>query len=359
MHHKNYHIVKCNSSVYRFTILRFIVVLFSTVILTSCLDPYLVSIGQETEKLVIESLLTDDKTVPFVRLSFTVQFGTLEGGATPVRGAYIEVKDNDGKATVYRSVTNVPGLYEPADKNFRGVAGKNYTLTIKLTNGATYLSAVEPMAKLVEVTNMYAELKKPSGDGKFLNTGYQIYIDVKDTKSVENYYRWVSWGVNKRKSTGVPVGIGGGRCCDQCWVRLDNSAIMTLSDAGVDGGLLLKRPVYFSPFFYYGNHYVEVKQYNISRGAYQFWKRYQEQTSRTGTIFDPLPAPISGNVVNTANANDVALGYFEVASVATKRIVIPDTLFGKVTYDRLTIPEGSCTAAFPFSVYDSYPPPGW
>jgi Domain of unknown function (DUF4249) len=338
---------------------RLFLILFSITTLTSCLDPYPLSIGQETEKLVIESLLTNDKTTPFVRLSFTTQFGTLEGGATPVRGAYVEVKDGDGNVMVYRGAPNVPGFYEPADKNFRGVPGKSYTMTIKLTNGKTYMSTTEPMAKLVEVTNIYAEFKQPSADGKFLNTGYQIYIDIKDTKSVENYYRWTAWGVHKRKSKGVPVGFGGGRCCDQCWVRLDNTAIQILSDVGVDGGLLLKRPVYFSPFYYYGKHYAEVKQYNISRGAYQFWKRYQEQTSRTGTIFDPLPAPISGNVVNVDDAKDIALGYFEVASVSINRIEVPDELFGKVKFDVLTIPDGDCTAAFPFSVYDSYPPPGW
>ncbi len=339
---------------------RLFLILFSVAItLTSCLDPYPVSIGQETEKLVVESLLTNDKTVPYVKLSYTIQFGTLDGGATPVRGAYIDVKDNEGAAMIYRAVANVPGLYEPSDRNFRGVPGKSYTLTVKLTNGAVYVSGVEPMAKPVEITNMYEEFKQPSADGKFRGIGYQIYIDLKDTKGVENYYRWTSWGDHIRKSTGVPVGFGGGICCDLCWVRTDNTAIQILSDAGVDGGLLLKRPVYFSTFYYYGQHYVEVKQYNISRGAYQFWKRYQDQTSRTGTIFDPLPAPIFGNLVNTANANDIALGYFEVASVVTKRLVIPDNLFGKVPYNQYEIPEGDCVAAFPFSVYNSYPPPGW
>ncbi len=332
-----------------------------TFTLLSCLDPYPVSIGQETEKLVVESILTDDNTIPFVRLSFTTQFGNAEGGATPVRGAYIEVKDNSGKTMLYRGVANVPGSYEPADKSFRGVGGKSYTLTIKLTNGATYVSVAEPMSKPAEVKNMYAEFRQPSGDGKVLDTGYQVYIDVQDPKNVENYYRWTAWGIHKQKTTGVPIGFGGGRCCDKCWVRLDNSGVMIMSDAGIDGNLLLKRPIYFSPFFYYGQHYIEVKQFNISRGAYQFWKRYQEQTGRTGTIFDPLPAPITGNIVNTANANDIALGYFEVASITTKRIVIPDTLFGKVRYnpDPAQIIEGDCVRAFPFSVYDNYPPPGW
>lgn len=341
-------------------ILRIFLLLVSiTTTLTSCLDPYPLSIGQETEKLIVESQLTDDKTTPFVRLSFTTQFGSIQSGATPVRGAYIEVKDSDGNVVVYRGLPNLPGFYEPADKNFRGVAGKSYTLTVKLTNGAIYTSTAEPMPKSVAVTNIYSEFRQPSGDGKFLDTGYQIYIDIKDTKGVENYYRWTAWGIHKRKSTGVPVGFGDGICCDQCWSRLDNTAIQILADAGVDGGLLLKRPIYFSPFYYFGKHYVEVKQYNFSRGAFQFWKRYQEQTSRTGTIFDPLPAPISGNVVNIADATDIALGYFEVASVSTKRIEIPDELFGKVRVEAAFLPKGDCTLAFPFSVYDSYPPPGW
>ena len=53
----------------------------------------------------------------------------------------------------------------------------------------------------------------------------------------------------------------------------------------------------------------------------QFLKKYQEQQSRTGSLFDPVPAPLEGNVYNEANPSQLALGYFSAAGVYRKRYV--------------------------------------
>ena len=68
--------------------------------------------------------------------------------------------------------------------------------------------------------------------------------------------------------------------------------------------------------------YVEVSQLNYTREAYQFWKRYQDQLNRTGSILDPLPAAIEGNIYNVANPNELALGYFSAAANFKKRLTI-------------------------------------
>jgi hypothetical protein len=41
-----------------------------------------------------------------------------------------------------------------------------------------------------------------------------------------------------------------------------------------------------------GKQYVEVSQYSLTREAYQFWKLLDEQQTRTGSLFDPQPAPM-------------------------------------------------------------------
>jgi Domain of unknown function (DUF4249) len=338
---------------------QFWIVLFCVGALSSCLEPYPVDNKQETERLVVEALLTNDSQMPAVRLSFTSQSESFSN-TVPVRGALVVVKDNKGLTMLFKPLPTLPGLYEPNDRNYRGEPGKTYRLSIKLTDGRTYESSPETMPAVVGVEKITANFENPVTEGRLGEVGFRVTLDVKDPKNIENYYRWTSWGLYKRKSTGVPVGFGGGICCDVCWVRKDENGINTLSDANADGGLLANRTVYFSPFYYYGRNYVEVRQLAITRGAFQFWRRYIDQLSRSGSIFDPIPAPVLGNIINTADGGDVAIGYFEVASATTKRIVIEgDALIGKINYPREFILNGDCSVAVPYAVYDTFAPPGW
>jgi Domain of unknown function (DUF4249) len=345
---------------YRLSAIYYLVVMaFCTLALSSCLDPYPVEATQETEKLVVEALLTNDAQKPTIRLSFTSKFGSF-ANTIPVRGALVQVKDNKGITMLFKPLPTVPGLYEPNDRNYRGEPGKTYTLSVKLTNGRTYESSPETMPAVVAVEKISANFENPVTEGRLGATGFRVVLDVQDPKNIENYYRWTSWGLYKRKSTGVAVGFGGGICCDVCWVRKDENGINILSDTNADGGLLANRTVYFSPFYYYGRNYVEVRQFCITRGAFQFWRRYNDQLSRSGSIFDPIPAPVLGNMVNIADRSDVAIGYFEVASASIKRIVIEgDQLIGKIAYPREFILNGDCSVAVPYAVYDTSEPPGW
>jgi hypothetical protein len=47
-----------------------------------------------------------------------------------------------------------------------------------------------------------------------------------------------------------------------------------------------------------------------------------EQTTRTGSIFDPLPASPEGNIYNVNHPIELALGYFGAPAVSYKRIII-------------------------------------
>jgi Domain of unknown function (DUF4249) len=336
----------------------YLILFISCFLLNSCLDEYKVALNQKTEQLVVEALITDEPSIPQIKLSLTEQFGTANS-YKPVRGAFVQITDNEGKTILFQAVPTLLGIYRSNDLNFRGIVGKSYKLTIKLTDGRTYESTVEPMLSPVFISKLSASFVNPGIEGKYGQIGYQVYADVEDPKNIENYYRWTAWGVYKRKSAGVPCNFNS-ICNDLCWVKEENFAANLFSDNGTDGNLLRKRPVFLSPFYYYGKHYIEVKQHTISRRAYQFWERFQQQNQRSGSIFDPIPAPVVGNVSNVNNSADIALGFFEVASISKKRIEIPgDTLVGKVNYDKLLVPAGDCSRAFPLSVYDKFPPPGW
>ena len=330
--------------------LRIFYYLFLAVISLSCLDKVTVPIRQETEKLVVEGGISNDSTAYSVKLSLTRQFGN-SFEISPVRGALLTISDNLS-SVILRASPLEAGVYRVPSKQLIGRPGQIYTLNIKLPDGREYVSSPEKMPLPVPIAKVYAQFNGGT------NTGYQVFVDVKDPASAENFYRWTAFSIYKRKTTGIAVGFGG-RCCDVCWIRTTNNEPNLFSDANVNGGLLQKRPVIFSPVFAFTPHHIEVTQQSLTREAYQFWKRYQEQFTRTGSIFDPTPAPILGNVVNKSQVDDIALGYFSASSVSRSRVVIPDTLAGKIIINPLYIPEGDCARVYSFGVYDLYPPPGW
>ncbi len=328
--------------------------LFCALLLTGCLDPVDLALRQETEKLVVEGLLTNELN-PFLRLSLTTQFGNANT-VEPLKGAYVEVRQAGGESVIFRSVPGELGLYKPDNRAFAGKPGGAYSLYLKLPDGREYRSD----AQLLPVPVPIESLNATFGEGK--QFGFQTYLDFRDPAKTQNFYRWTAFGYHQRRSKGIKVSYGPGVCCDRCWVREENSAINLFADALVDGSMVKGRPVFFSPFYSLGKHLIEVQQYTLTQQAYQYWSRYRDQQQRTGSIFDPLPAPLLGNVVNISDPNDIALGFFEVSGVTRKRIepLANTQLVAAYNLENTDfVPEGDCMASFPFSIYTTINPPGW
>ncbi len=66
----------------------------------------------------------------------------------------------------------------------------------------------------------------------------------------------------------------------------------------------------------------DIKFFEISSGYYQFLNVLTDQIYTSG-IFDPIPAEVKGNVVNTTDENNYPYGYFRVA-VGNKTTVVID-----------------------------------
>jgi Domain of unknown function (DUF4249) len=327
-----------------------VILSFLSFILSSCLDEVKIPLRQETEKMIVEGLFTNDSTENFLRLSLTTQYGT-DNTIRPVSDAFVEVRSTAGAKIQYRKDPRVFGVFKPEIADFNRKIGDAYYLYIKLADGREYTSSPEKIENPVSVKDITAKFRKvPS-------FGYEVFINTKDPKETVNFYRWETNGYHVRRSGGTPLEAPYLRCN----VPLKDDKLRVLSDVNVNGSLIIEQPVFFSPFYATGRHYIEVKQFGISRNAYLFWKKYEQQRVRTGTIFDPLPAALYGNVKNMKDKNDIAIGYFEVASISKKKTIIPDTL---TAYDYffdnpLYLPPGDCMLIYENSIYSDRIPKGW
>jgi len=281
-----------------------------------------------------------------------------------ITDANVTIQDDQGDSTVCKWTGN--GTYESVDSNFRGVVGRSYTLKVYLSNGKTYISSPEPITAVPPIDSVSIVY-----DSTFITdvrpTQLIISINTHDPAGAQNYYRWTSYGYIPRKSIGGPCGSSPPTCgllcnCNAfCEQLLENNQINILSDQYINGKEIIQ-PVFYSPLYWQGKHFIEISQFSISQKIYQFWEQYEAQTNRTGSILDPLPASLTGNVYNQADSNDVALGLFSASDLVTKKIII--TPFFLQDYYLISVAgqyilSGSCHDVFPNTLPNDTDPEGW
>jgi Domain of unknown function (DUF4249) len=319
--------------------------------LTSCLDEIKLKQPAIVQKLVVEGGLTDVKESFFLRLSYTDGVGAPKR-ISPTAGVYVEIQSTKGLKKILRADPLGSGLFTPEDGSFVGQAGESYFLYIKLADGREYRTLSQTMPIAVPISSLnYVSTETP-------RLGYSTMANIADPKEAENYYRWKAEGFSIRRSVGIKVGFGDNYCCNVCWVKEFNESINMLSDQNFNGNTIKNQSVFFSQYYGLGAYKVKVSQYNISKEAFQYYLKLKSQLGRTGSIFDPLPATVRGNIVNINDNDDTSLGFFEVASVSTKEIQIQDEKL--IKYDEfyrtpIYVPSGDCMLSYPYSLYfESY-----
>lgn len=338
----------------KFIGLVFLSFLFSA---ASCVKQTSIDRRSETPTLVVEGAITTETGPYSVRLSYS---GPYERGLE-VPDEYLEkeaevsITDDQGRATNLRHVGN--GFYETSDTTYTGQAGRSYQLIIRLKDGKKYVSKPEKMKNPVPISKVTAGF---FSDNNFIYpTSMHVFVDADDPSDEENYYKWDFYSWIMRQTHGISCGFG---CVmyEYCFQKVTDKETRIFSDASSNGNPIRNRQVGFSYIYTYGDAYVNIEQVSLTREAYQFWQRYDEQVSRTGSILDPLPSSIKGNVYNEADPADFALGYFFANGVTRRRVkLVPYDITEYLLSLTATkfIPDGAvnCFEYFPNAL--PYPPP--
>jgi hypothetical protein len=190
--------------------------------------------------------------------------------------------------------------------------------------------------------------------------GAEVKVKFKDPAEQRNYYRWITTGYQTRRSVGSPCSIGSPYFCHYfCFQSFVDNAINTFSDAAVNGNEVRYHTIAILPYFATGERFLDIKQLSMTKEANQFWQLYKEQTFRTGTILDPLPSPLQGNIYNESDSTELALGFFEASDVFERKIILKPTIYNSyvLLYSPRYVPDGDCSYVLPDA--SEAMPPGW
>lgn len=274
----------------------YLILLVLTIGFSSCEDVIDVNLSDETLNLtgVEASITTLDQPSVFLYKTLRVDEDVTYPG---ISGATVTITDN---ATPANQITLVEdpaksGRYMvPTGKNYTGVAGREYTVTI-VANGVT-LTAKDKLSK-VEPIDSIQVVPSQRGEKRFLG----VFTYGKEPKGLGNYYKWDIF-VN-----------------DTLIHEADRLAVA--SDEFVDGNYISKLEI-FTDFHDVNkpedrkirlNDKVQVKQTSISEFAYNFYFQMINQSS-TGGLFSVPPANIKSNF--TSSDGKPVLGLFTARDVS-------------------------------------------
>jgi hypothetical protein len=97
---------------------------------------------------------------------------------------------------------------------------------------------------------------------------------------------------------------------------------------------------------------INLKQYALSKEAYEFFVKMKKNTESLGSIFDAQPTEISGNIKCLTDPSELVIGFVDVSTIETKRIFISNESLNDWGYSL------GCTSFFePDPAFSSYPYP--
>lgn len=288
-------------------------------LIQGCIEPYEPDISKYEEVLVVDGTFTNLNEDHFVRLTRTYGYNNVEGKLET--GAVVAIKNEEGYTAAYVEIAE--GIYQLEKGRMPGIIGQSYQLLIKTQDEREYASNFETLKKPVEISNLYYEIEEniPTLTGSTLD-GLQIYLDSKDEHAETHYYRWdyaETWEFV------VAYDKPGYLNRYKCWRTFNSTNISIANTLQLKEDQIFKYKLNFVPATnakLSRRYSINVKQYSLSAEAYDFWRKLELSNEHTGSLFDPPPTPVLGNVSNVNDPYEPVLGYFEVSGVSEKRIFI-------------------------------------
>ncbi|HEX2937263.1 MAG TPA: DUF4249 domain-containing protein [Bacteroidales bacterium] len=283
------------------------------VFLASCIEQYKPDISKYEDVFVVDGKLTNLPGPYVVKLSRSYKFE--ENGGLPVSGAQLKIIDNTGLEFGLKETDK--GVYVTTDSEFRGIVGKSYKLQIKLGDGI-YESAFETLSEPVPIDSIYWEYKKLQ-DG---TSGIQLFLNTHDSQNRNRYYGWDYLDTWKYA---VPMDYPDHPDRREGYRSSTNYYFNIATTIHRNQDIIEKQPLQFigeNVNKLYIRYSILVTQYAYSEQAYKYLEDLISVNQNQGSLFDPTPYSLAGNLKNMSNEALPVLGYFLVAGASEKRIFI-------------------------------------
>lgn len=292
----------------------------------SCEDIYIADIQSTGGHIVIEALITNNRSKNFVSLTKTQGFYE-KGDVQSVEGASVELIDEDGNS--YEGVETNPGYFKI---NHLAVSGTGYKLIVN-AEGETYESDMQIMPAVPTIDSLYLipetkiEYRYDYLGAPFEveRTGFTAYLDLPATDSVPRYrfkmntlmewaipppedsnistFGWLTNEVGGSFNISAPSQYSGeDKIKRHKLLFMSNRLKEFISDSIIDLGASMVGWI------------VEVDQYGMNKDSYNFYESVNGQLDAEGKLFDPVYSQLETNFTCISDPEKEVLGFFELSS---------------------------------------------
>jgi hypothetical protein len=308
-----------------------ILYLFYFLAFTACVEKFVPSIQSPTTGyLVVEGIINSGPGPTQITLSRTnILNDSAEFFET---GAVVQVEGTDN--SVYTIPETGTGQYLANQLSLN--SAQQYRIRITTKDNRVYLSDFVPVLTTPQIDSI--SWRPKSG-------GVQIYANTHDPMNNTRYYLWnftETWEFQSpylssfRYDTtfdppypGIPTIIvvhsNNNNSIYTCWQTLSSTDLLLGSSVKLAKDLIQDMPIqYIAPASQKLSveYSILVNQFALTEGAYQFLQEMKTNTEETGSIFDPQPSQLNGNIRCITNPSEKVIGYVSIASAATNRIFI-------------------------------------
>ncbi|MDB5149314.1 MAG: hypothetical protein JWQ57_3334 [Mucilaginibacter sp.] len=301
-----------------------IYILFTVIIgcfMWACKKPFYPKIVNSPDSyLVVEGVINTGNDSTIVKLSKTVNISGNAKSAI-VNNASVSVETEGGAS--YNLLPVGDGSYISTGLNLD--ITKNYRLHINTADNKEYASDYVPVKSTPPVDSIGFSIK---------NNQVQLYVNAHDITNNTRYYRWSydeTWLFHSRYESPFDADhvlqtiIPRKQSIYYCYAGDKSSTIVLGSSAKLTQDVIFQAPLTtIAPTSekIEMRYSILVKQYALTKEAYQFWENLKKNTEQLGSIFDAQPSQLTGNIHNLKDAAEPVIGYISVTNIQSKRIFI-------------------------------------
>jgi hypothetical protein len=292
-------------------------------LMAACREKYTINV-KSTDKsvLVVEGFL--NAGTGSTSISLTRSYNVNSPGVIPkVSGAQVKVEGDDGSSFTLTESGNT-GVYSNPQLTLLPI--KNYRLRIKTSDSREYLSDYVPVKASPAIDSI---------NWKWENNGVMVYANTHDASNNSRYYKWEfdeTWEIQSTYFSFYKV-VGDtiiernliNDDVSRCWKYDRSKSIILGSTAQLQSDVIFETPVNFiqKSTEKLGVRYsILLKQQVLTKQAYEFFQLMKKNTELQGSIFDPLPSELRGNIKCLTNPEEQVVGYVTASTQQEKRIFI-------------------------------------
>ncbi|GAA4500618.1 hypothetical protein GCM10023172_21140 [Hymenobacter ginsengisoli] len=310
--------------------------------LAGCIESYMPDVvAAPASYLVVDGFINGNGRTRIL-LSRSLSVGSAEA-APVVRGATLFIADTTGQRYSLRE-TAVAGTY--ISDSLQLPTGRRYQLQLTLGTGASapaYASQLVPL----KVTPDFDQLELVHQDGQV-----RVLASTHDPSGSARFYRWrasETWEFNAPRRSELEV-IGGlvrPRVTPiyTCYRSEQPSGIVQASTASLRQDFLSQQRILaFSDRAerVKVRYSVLVTQIAETAEEFAYYELLRKNTEAVGTVNDPLPTQLTGNVHRVGDATEPVLGFVGAHTVVQRRLFATPASLGLPKDWAFDDPYSSC-----------------